>query len=173
MISLIAAVGKNLELGKDGELLWHLPEDFKYFKEVTMGHPILMGHKTFSSLPNLLSGRKHIILTRHPEILEKEIAGKHYTGKKPEIEIITQLFDVIDKYKASSEELFVIGGGNMFKQTIEYADKLYLTEISGECEEADVYFPEFNKEHFKKEVVAKGRDEKYGLNYSFVVYTRK
>ena len=173
MISLIAAVGKNLELGKDGELLWHLPEDFKYFKEVTMGHPILMGHKTFSSLPSLLPGRKHIILTRHPETLEKEVKDKLFTGERPEVEIITELFETIDKYQGSSEELFIIGGGNIYKQTIEYADKLYLTEISGECEEADVYFPEFNKEHFRKEVVAKGRDEKYGLTYSFVVYTRK
>ena len=171
MISLIAGVGKNLEIGGGGCLIWHLPEDLRYFKKITLGHPILMGHKTFSSLPNLLSGRKHIILTRHPEILEKEIAGKHYTGKKPEIEIITQLFDVIDKYKASSEELFVIGGGNIFKQTIEYADKLYLTEISGECEEADVYFPEFNRKDFRREVVKKGYDN--DLAYSFVVYTRK
>ena len=171
MISLIAGVGKNLELGKDGKLLWHLPEDLKYFKEVTTGHPILMGHKTFNSLPSLLPGRRHIILTRHLEELKKEIENKRYTGERPEVEITTELFSIIDKYKASVGELFVIGGGNIFKQTIEYADKLYLTEISAECDAADVYFPEFQRDKFSRKVVKKGYEN--DLAYSFVVYTKK
>ena len=176
MISLIAAVGREGELGFNGDLIWRLPEDLKRFREVTSGHTVLMGHKTFSSLPALLPGRRHVVLTRDAEALTKEAAEKPFRGaanERPEVIAISALFDFLDKYKGTPVELFVIGGGSIYKQSIEMADKIYLTEIEADYPEADVYFPEFDKEHFKKEVVAKGRDEKYDLNYSFVVYTRK
>ena len=176
MISLIAAVGREGELGFNGDLIWRLPEDLKRFREVTSGHTVLMGHKTFSSLPALLPSRKHVVLTRDAKALEQEAAKKAFRGsdaERPEVIAISSLFDFLDEYKGTAEELFVIGGGSIYKQAISMADKIYLTEIEADFPEADVYFPEFNKEHFRKEVVAKGRDEKYGLNYSFVVYTRK
>ena len=174
MISMIAAVGKGLELGYQGDLVWRLPEDLKYFKEVTKEHTVLMGYRTFMSLPKLLPGRKHVVLTREPEKLAAEAAEKGYVGAEaPEVVAITELFEFIDKYKGTDEELFVIGGGSIYKQLISDADKLYLTEIAADFPEADVYFPDFDKSEFKREVVKKGRNEKYDLTYSFVVYTRK
>lgn len=174
MISIIAAVGKGLELGYKGDLVWRLPEDLKYFKEVTKGHTVLMGYNTFMSLPKLLPGRKHVVLTREPEKLATLADEKGFFGKeKPEVIGITELFEFVDKYKGTEGELFIIGGGSVYKQLIDTADKLYLTEISADFPEADVYFPSFDKSDFRREVVKKGRDEKYDLSYSFVVYTRK
>ena len=174
MISMIAAVGKGMELGYQGDLVWRLPEDLKYFKEVTKGKTVLMGYKTFMSLPKLLPGRKHIVLTYKPEDLAAEAAEKGCaSAERPEVVPITELFEFVDKYKGTEEELFIIGGGSVYKQLISEADKLYLTEISADFPEADVYFPSFDKSDFKREVVKKGRDEKYDLAYSFVVYTRK
>lgn len=172
MISMIAAVGKGGELGYQGDLIWHLPEDMKYFKETTKGHPILMGHKTFTSLPKLLAGRKHFVLTRDPEELMREAALKeHFGTERPEVVAISELFEFADKYKGTPEELFVIGGGSIYKQLFEMADKLYLTEIAADFPEADVYFPSFDKADFRKEIVKKGYDN--DLAYTFVVYTRK
>ncbi|MBR3177791.1 dihydrofolate reductase [Candidatus Saccharibacteria bacterium] len=173
MISIIAAVGRGLELGYQGDLIWRLPEDLKMFKETTKGHTILMGHKTFSSLPKLLPGRKHVVLTREPEKLILEAKKKGCSSnERPEVMPITELFEFLDKYKGVEEELFIIGGGSIYKQTIDMADKLYLTEIAADFPEADVYFPEFSREDFRREVVKKGRNEN-GLDYSFVVYTRQ
>lgn len=174
MISMIAAVGRGLELGYKGDLVWRLPEDLKYFKEVTKNHTVLMGYNTFMSLPKLLPGRKHIVLTKEPEKLTSLADKKGFLGaKRPEVVGITELFEFIDKYKGADGELFVIGGGSVYKQLIGIADKLYLTEIAADFPEADVYFPSFDKSEFKREVVKKGRDEKYDLAYSFVVYTRR
>lgn len=174
MISMIAAVGKGNELGYRGDLVWRLPEDLKRFKEVTKGHTVLMGHKTFNSLPKLLPDRKHVVLVSDPEKFSVEAKEKESAVEpRPEVIGITELFEFIDKYKGTPEELFVIGGGSIYKQLLPYANKLYLTEISADFPEADVYFPEFDKSDFKKEVVKKGRNDKYDLNYSFVVYTRR
>lgn len=171
MISLIAAVGTEGELGYKGDLVWKLPADLKYFKRVTAGHPVLMGHKTFTSLPRLLPGRKHIVLTRDEDALIAEAARKPFSGERPEVIAISELFEFADKYKGASEELFVIGGGSIYKQLIDMADKIYLTEIQASFPEADVYFPEFNRDNFKREVVQKGFDN--DLAYAFVVYTKK
>lgn len=174
MISMIAAVGKGLELGYKGDLVWRLPEDLKYFKEVTKGQTVLMGYRTFVSLPKLLPGRKHVVLTNNVEDVIAEAAKKDcVVSPRPEVVPITELFEYIDKYKGTAEELFIIGGGSVYKQVLPYADKLYLTEIAADFPEADVYFPEFDRNDFKKEVAKKGRNEKYDLSYSFVVYTRK
>ena len=174
MISMIAAVGRGNELGFKGDLVWRLPEDLKRFKEVTTGHTVLMGYKTFVSLPKLLPGRKHIVLTNNVDDVAIEAEKKGCaTLPRPEVVGVTELFEFIDKYKGTDEELFIIGGGSVYKQVLPYADKLYLTEIAADFPEADVYFPEFDKSDFKKEVIGKGRNEKYDLNYLFAVYTKK
>ena len=172
MISLIAAVGEGNELGYKGGLIWNLPADLKYFKEVTGGHTVLMGHKTFSSLPRLLPGRKHIVLTRDENALLQEAAAKPAGAERPEVVPISELFEFVDKYKGTAYELFVIGGGSIYKLLISDADKIYLTEIEAGFPEADVYFPEFDKSKFRRKVIKKERDEDNDLNYSFVVYTR-
>ena len=162
--SIIAAIGKNRELGKDGKLLWHLPEDLQFFKKTTMGHPILMGRKTFESLPGMLPGRKHYVVTRNQ--------ANHFSQlhqQDDNLVVIHNLPDFVEQ--PHDEEIFVIGGGVIYWEMLKYADALYLTEIDAEDEEADTFFPEFDKKAYDREVLGKGQD--HGINYEFVKYTRK
>lgn len=169
--SLIVGVGKNLEIGAKGDLLWHIPEDLKYYKETTMGHPILMGHRTFVSLPFYQPGRKHYIVTDKPDILEEDMARQVVKGEKPEIEVILDLDKFIQDHKDESDEIFVIGGGMIYKYMLPFCDKLYITEVDRAYPEADTFFPEFDKSLYEKEIIKKGKDN--DLEYSFVVYTKK
>ena len=155
-LSIIAAVGKNNELGKDNNLLWRLPLDMKFFKETTMGHKIVMGRKTFESLPGLLSGREHIVLTRQKIDI-------------PNVEVYHNTLDFLEAYKEIEEEIFNIGGASIYKELLDYADKLYLTEIDDE-KEADVYFPLFNKDEFDMEVLASYNED---VSFKHVLYKRR
>ena len=159
-ITMIAAVGKNLELGKNNDLIWHFKEDMKFFKENTMGKPIVMGMNTLNSLPKLLPGRTHIVLTTKNNIsLDEQIVVVH---------TIDELLNYIKKY---GKEVMIIGGASVYKQMLEYSDKLILTEIDAEEKDADVYFPKFNKENWNSEVV--GTHEENGIKFKDKVYTRK
>lgn len=140
-ISMIAAVGKNLELGKNNDLIWHFKEDMKFFKETTMGHPVIMGRKTFESLPKALPGRKNIVISANPEY------------KADGAEVVASVDEAIKLAEAENTEAFVIGGGRIYTEFLPYADNLYLTEIDAECPDADTYFPEFNKSDYIKEIV--------------------
>ena len=155
-LSIIAAVGKNNELGKNNDLLWHLKEDMKFFKETTMGHKIVMGRKTFESLPRLLPGRDHIVLTRQ-------------NLQIPNVEVYHDTLDFLKAYKNFDEEIFNIGGATIYKELLEHADKLYLTEIDDE-KEADVYFPDFKKEEYDREILASYSD---GISFKHVLYKRR
>ena len=138
-ISMIAAVGKNLELGKNNDLIWHL--DMKFFKETTMGHPVIMGRKTFESLPKALPGRKNIVISANPEY------------KADGAEVVTSVEEAIKLAEAENTDVFVLGGGRIYAEFLPYADNLYLTEINAECPDADIYFPDFNKSDYIKEIV--------------------
>ncbi|WP_308618949.1 dihydrofolate reductase [uncultured Eubacterium sp.] len=140
-ISMIAAVGKNLELGKNNDLIWHFKEDMKFFKETTMGHPVIMGRKTFESLPKALSGRKNIVISANPEY------------KADGAEVVTSVEEAIKLAEAENIDAFVIGGGRIYAEFLPYADNLYLTEINAECPDADTYFPDFNKSDYIKEII--------------------
>lgn len=140
-ISMIAAVGKNLELGKNNDLIWHFKEDMKFFKETTMGHPVIMGRKTFESLPKALPGRKNIVISANPEY------------KADGAEVVTSVEEAIKLAEAENSDAFVIGGGRIYTEFLPYADNLYLTEINAECPDADTYFPDFNKSDYIKEIV--------------------
>lgn len=140
-ISMIAAVGKNLELGKNNDLIWHFKEDMKFFKETTMGHPVIMGRKTFESLPKALPGRKNIVISANSEY------------KADGAEVVASVEEAIKLAEAENTEAFVIGGGRIYTEFLPYADNLYLTEIDAECPDADTYFPEFNKSDYIKEIV--------------------
>jgi len=132
VLAVIAAVGKNNALGKDNRMPWHLPDDLKRFRKITSGHTIIMGRKTFESLPKPLPNRRHIILTRDRE----------YRAPQPDIEIvhsIPELFAVLDPRAKN----FVIGGGEIYRQLLPYSDLLYLTVIDAEFD-ADTYFPQFD-----------------------------
>jgi dihydrofolate reductase len=158
-ITMIAAVGKNLELGKNNDLIWHLKEDMKFFKEQTMGKPIIMGRKTFESLPKLLPGRKHIILTKQNLDLPEEVLIFH--DKE----------DLLKYIKDYQEEVMIIGGASIYKEFLKDSNKLILTEIDAEDETAEAYFPSFNKEDWKEELLREIDDEE--IKYKHVIYTRK
>lgn len=140
-ISMIAAVGKNLELGKNNDLIWHFKEDMKFFKETTMGHPVIMGRKTFESLPKALPGRKNIVISANPEY------------KADGAEVVTSVEEAIKLAETEDTDAFVIGGGRIYNEFLPYADNLYLTEINAESPDADTYFPDFNKSDYIKEIV--------------------
>ncbi len=156
--SIIAAVGKNLELGKNNDLIWNIPEDLKFFRNVTNGHTIVMGRNTFDSLPKMLPNRKHIVLSSRDDF-------------PSEVEVYKNLQDLLLKYKDSDEEIFIIGGGSIYSLFLEYCDKLYLTEIDEEDKNASVYFPSFNKELYSCEVISSNEDN--DIFYKHVLYSRK
>ena len=161
MLSIIVAIAKNYAIGKDNKLLWHLPEDLKRFKELTIGHTIIMGSRTFESLGRVLPNRKHIVLTDKEEICDSD-----------QVEFIYSMDD-IKKYQETEEENFVIGGASMYKQLMPYCNKMYVTEIDKEFD-GDVYFPEIDKEEWQEVSREKGlTDEKNPFVYDYVTYVRK
>lgn len=135
-VTIIAAIGKNRELGKNGDLIWHIPEDLKYFKEKTMGKTIVMGKNTFNSLPKLLPGRKHVILSEDDDF-NKDIGDSIvFRDKEKLIEYLNT--------DLKNEEVFISGGASMYSMFIDICDKMYLTKIGAEDKDADVYFPKFS-----------------------------
>lgn len=158
-ITMIAAIGKNRELGKNNDLIWHLKEDMKFFKDQTMGKPIVMGRKTFESLPKLLPGRKHIILTKQKLDVPEEVLLFH--NKE----------DVLDYIKSYQEEVMIIGGASIYKEFLEDSNKLVLTEIDDEDKTADTYFPYFDKNEWLKEELS--TEEENNIKYKHIIYTRK
>lgn len=155
-VSMIAAVGKNLELGKNNNLIWHFKEDMKFFKDTTMGHTVVMGRKTFESLPKALPGRKNIVISSNAEY--------HANGAT----VVTSVEEALQI--ADNEEVFVIGGGKIYAEFLPYADKLYLTEIDAECADADTYFPHFNKSDYIKEII--NYYDIDGVEFYHVVYKK-
>jgi len=129
---MIAAVGENNALGKESRLLWHLPDDFKRFKRLTSGHPIIMGRKTFETFPKPLPNRHHIIITR----------DKDYTVASPQCEIVNGLKEALEKVKAK-ELAFIIGGGEIYAQAMGVTHVIELTRVHGTFE-ADTFFPEID-----------------------------
>jgi dihydrofolate reductase len=158
MISLLWAMDKNRGIGLNNELPWRLPEDLKYFKRVTMGKPIAMGRKTYDSIGRPLPGRENIVITRRQGLT---------------IEGCTVIHDVKELVKREEDELFVIGGAEIFKEILPYADRLYITEIYEEFE-ADTFFPEIDMSDWELIESNPGiKDEKNPYDYVFFVYQRK
>lgn len=158
--SIIAAIGKNRELGKDGKLIFRLPSDLKFFKQTTMGHPVLMGRKTFESLPGLLPGRKHYVLTRN----------QAFAKDNPDVTTIDNLDEFAASFADSAEEIFVIGGGMVYWEMLKFADRLYLTEVEAEEGGADTFFPDFDKSKYNRVELGKGEDN--GIKFTFVRYDK-
>jgi len=160
-ITLIAAAADNNAIGKNNDLLWHLPDDFKRFKALTTGHTIIMGRKTFESFPKPLPKRTHIIITR----------DKTYTVPYPDCMIVHSLEEALQK--VTDEELaFVIGGGEIYTQSLPFADTIELTRVHTSFS-ADTYFPEIAEEQWKliKEEYHP-KDEKHALDFSYLTYVR-
>ena len=162
MISIIVATGKNREIGKKNGLLWHIPEELKHFKQLTMGHPIIMGRKTYESIGRPLPGRTNIVITRH------SISGMEQSVLEPQnllwVNSLKQALKLAKK-QPGGEEIFIIGGASVFEQALPLADKLYLTLVNAEFPDADAFFPDYSK--FKK-IVRQGKEktDKYNLTYS-------
>lgn len=161
-IILVAAVAENNALGKDNAMIWHLPDDFKHFKSLTTGHFILMGRKTFESFPKPLPNRTHLIISRNTNY------------QVPENCFVFQSIDqaIIFAKDKNQEKLFVIGGGEIYKQTIDLATELSITEVR-ESFEADAYFPAINKNVWKSfAVVHHETDEKHKYAFDIITYKR-
>jgi len=159
IISLIAAMDKNRLIGRANGLPWHLPADFKHFKEITMAKPVVMGRKTFESIGKALPGRKNIVISR--------------SGFKADGVVGVDSIESALQAAANAEEVMVIGGASFYEQMIDKADRMYLTHVDAECE-GDAWFPDFDDSQW--EVVSEQQydaDEKN--NYSFTVkcYQRK
>ncbi len=161
MLSIIVAVAKNNVIGKDNQLIWHLPEDLKRFKEITSGHTIIMGRKTFESLGRVLPNRKHIILCNDADL---NINDENVTI----VDDINRLGEYINK----EEENFIIGGATIYKLMLPKVDKLYITKINQEFD-GDVYFPEISEENWKITQRVKGKkDEKNPYDYEYITYEK-
>ena len=152
-VSAIVAISKNNVIGRDNNLIWRIPDDLKRFKNLTMGHPIIMGRKTFESIGKRLPGRTNIIVTRNKKFFGDGLVVVH------------SVEDALNKAKELDDgEIFIIGGGEIYKQTLPYTDKLYLTLIN-DAADGNVFFPdyrEFTKETFREE------REFEGLKYTWV-----
>ena len=159
---LIAAVGNNNVLGKDNKLLWHLPDDFKHFKESTMGHPMLMGRKTFESLPGVLANRKHLIISR----------DLNYTIENQNCSVVHSIEQGLEECK-EFQNVFVIGGGQIYAQCIEIATKIILTRVNGDFE-ADTYFPTIDESLWKQtESIYHPKDAKHAFDFTIETYVRR
>jgi len=157
MISIIVAVGKNNAIGRGNKLLWDIPEDMAHFKEKTSGHTVIMGEKTYISIGKPLPNRKNIVVT-----LDKDFQA-------PGCEVRFDLDEVLKEYKNSAEEVFVIGGGIIYKLSLPMADKLYLTVVDDAPEDADTFFPDYSE---FKNIISEESAEDAGYNFKFLELTR-
>ena len=161
---IVACTDKENVIGKDNKLPWNLPEDLQHFKEITMGKIIVMGRKTFESLPKVLPGRHHIVLTRN----------QNYKVNNPNVEVVTgNINNIFKKMKYSEDEYFIIGGAEIYKIGIKFADKIYLTRIY-EHIEGDAYFPMINDKYWNISSMSQIIVSKQtGLIFSYEEYCRR
>jgi dihydrofolate reductase len=162
-VSIIVAASLNHAIGKDNQLLWHLPADLKFFKTTTMGCPVVMGRKTFQSIGRTLPGRKNVVITR----------DKNFNSDNQfDILVVGSVDEALVKLH-SEKEVFIIGGGEIYQQSMDAVDTIYLTLVNTVIE-ADVYFPEIDKTKFdlvwEEKHVA---DEKNKFDYTFQKFDRK
>ena len=163
MISLIVAAAANMAIGRKGGIPWHISEDFKYFKSVTLGHTVIMGYGTWASMGcKPLPGRRNIVLTSRWEAMSAD-GAEFLPG-----------IDAALEATRGEDEVFFIGGGTVYRQALPYADKVYLTEIHTIIEDADTFFPSLDPTSWQ--LVSRSgikTDEKSGLSFEFVVYERR
>lgn len=161
MLSIIVAIANNNVIGKDNKLIWHLPEDLKRFKNITTGHTIIMGRKTFESLGRVLPNRKHVILCNDMEL---NIDNENV--------IVLEDISLLKEYIDSEEENFVIGGATIYKLLLPFAQKMYITKIDEDFV-GDVYFPKINEEEWKIIQEEQGiKNEANPYNYKYITYLR-
>lgn len=159
MISIIAAIGKNGELGKNNDLIWHLPGDLKFFKETTLNHPVIMGYNTYLSIGKPLPKRKNIVIAKDVYKIDADIT------------LYNDIDELINKeIKTKEDEIFIIGGASMYNYFYPIADKMYLTLVDAEDKEADTYFPKIDESKWKKTLIKENEDN--DIKYRHVLYER-
>lgn len=160
MIIMIAAVAENNALGKNNEMVWHLPNDFKRFKELTTNHHIIMGRKTFESFPKPLPNRTHIVIT-------------HQENYNPEGCIVVNSIEKAIELCPEDEDSYIIGGGEIYNLGLPFADIIEITKVHGDFE-ADAFFPEINEnEWLLVESEENSKDEKHLYDYTYETYIRR
>ena len=160
MITIVVAMGKNREIGADNQLLWHLPKDLKHFKELTSGHPIIMGRKTYESIGKPLPNRTNIVISRKNDWFEEGIL------------IVGSIKEALKFAKKIDENVFIIGGGTVYEQTIDLADQLEVTLVDAELK-ADTFFPKIDeKKWLKTNETTHKKDEKNQFDFSFQTFER-
>lgn len=161
MTTIVVAMGLNNEIGAENQLLWHLPKDLKHFKEMTTGHPIIMGRKTYESIGRPLPNRTNIVVSRKKDWFVEGIL------------IVGSVKEALKFARKIDEEIFIIGGGNIYEQTIDLADKLVVTQVAASLT-ADVFFPKINGKIWQKtEEACHEKDEKNAYVFCFQTYERK
>lgn len=161
IVSLIAAVAENRVIGRNNELIWRLPNDMRFFKSTTSGHYVVLGRKTFDSFGKPLPNRTHVVITRNETF--------HYPG----VLRASGIDEALEICRNGGEtEVFVLGGGEIYQQSMKHADKLYITEVKASFD-GDTYFPEFDKSDWREiNREPHFKDEKHAYDYSFVIYER-
>lgn len=159
MITIIAAITKDQGLGRGGDMLYHISDDLKRFKALTMGHPLVMGRKTFESFPKgPLPGRRNCVITRNPGYAREGI----------------EVYDSLDAALAASPDAMVIGGGEIYRQAMPLADRLEITEIDALAPDADTHFPVIDPDLWQQTEVGDWHtDPRTGIRYRFTTYLRK
>ena len=160
IISLIVAMDKNRVIGRDGGLPWRLSSDLRHFKEITMGKPIVMGRKTHASIGRVLPGRENVVVSRNHDYLAKDCT-------------VLQSLECVYARFSHLDEIMIMGGADLYRQTLDKAHRIYLTEVHAECS-GDTYFPELDRDAWKEvdrqDFKADDRNE---YDYSFMVLERK
>lgn len=162
MISLIVAASANNAIGKNGQLLWHLPTDLKFFKNTTWGMPVIMGRKTFEAVNKPLPGRINIVITTRPG------------WEAADVITVKDIPEALQKAaETNCKEIFIIGGGEIYKQTMDVADRIYMTRVHAELE-GDTYFPEISRNNWElKNNIDCLPDEKHAYPFSIQTWDKK
>lgn len=170
ILSIIAAMGKNNEIGKDNKLLWHLPADMKHFKEITSGHSVIMGRKTFESIGHPLPNRRNIVITRNKDYINSQV--EIVNSLEEALRLVSLEHGRNFEENQDEVEVFIIGGGEIYKQALDKANKIYLTQID-QSFDADTFFPNINTDTWEK--ISEERhepDEKNLYVYEFIEYRK-
>jgi len=160
MTTIVVAMGEKNEIGFENQLLWHLPKDLKHFKEITSGHPVIMGRKTYESIGKPLPNRTNIVVSRKTDWFEEGIL------------IVGSIKEAVKFAKKIDEEVFIIGGGKIYEQTMDIVDKLEVTLVKADLE-ADTFFPKIDPMIWKKtDEICHEKDEKNQYDFCFQTFER-